>query len=108
MGDLGVTFAQKFVAALIWFSNPLTQMLIWPLIGSITIAMTPRTNLRRIRSLALVFTVIPFFVTVLLMSGLPENVRNFAPLGGMPNASDEMREWRPYAQFQAFAPRSGM
>src|SRR5437868_7791057 len=99
MGDLGVTFVQKFIAALVWFSNPLTQMLIWPLMGSIAVAMTPRTNLRRIRTLAVVFTVIPFVVTVLLMSGLPKGVRGFAPFANSPGASDEMRSYQPFVQF---------
>jgi NADH-quinone oxidoreductase subunit M len=108
MGELGVSFAVKLVNALVWFSNPLTQMLIWPLIGSIAVAMTPRTNLRRIRALAVTFTVIPFLVSVLLLSGLPESVRSVAPFSNFPGASDQLREWQPWAQFQAFTPRGGM
>jgi len=91
VGDLGISFAQHGAAFVQWFSNPLTALVLWPLIGCLFISLTARTNLRQIRFFAVLFTSLPVFVCICMLTGLPAAL--------MGNSL--------FSQYQPFSPTSG-
>lgn len=80
MDDLGIAMGLRGEALLAWFSNPITQLLLLPVIGGLLVSLTPREQLRRIRVLALTFTALTVVVVTLMLTGVPEGVRQSVPL----------------------------
>ncbi|MDQ3024351.1 MAG: NADH-quinone oxidoreductase subunit M [bacterium] len=110
MGDLGISFAERGSALLAWFSNPLTQMLLWPLIGCVLVAMTPKDKLGRIRFLAVLFCGLSFLSVVLMLTGLPEAIRAipfFAQYQAFTPYAEVLQFWLPPEQYAWFAVRFG-
>jgi NADH-quinone oxidoreductase subunit M len=108
--DLAITAAEKGAALLAWFSNPLTQLVLWPLLGCILVALTPKTNLRRIRFLAVLFSGLALLTAVLMLTGLPDAVRQnpfFAQYQAFTTNAEGLQFQLPPEQYAWFAVRFG-
>jgi len=101
MEQLGYTLADKLEVFLGWLSNPTTQLLWMPLLGTIFIMATPKHRQRLVKVWAVLFSGLSLLAAVLMVTGLPAAVQTltFGFVGGF--------EWQPFAQYLAFRPGQG-
>jgi NADH-quinone oxidoreductase subunit M len=69
MGDATVAAGQGLEAFLHWASNPITQIMLWPLLGCLVISVIPATRLRAIRLVALFSALLSLVCSVLMVTG---------------------------------------
>jgi NADH-quinone oxidoreductase subunit M len=83
-----------------FLSNPINQVLAWPLIGCLLICLMPRTRVPAIRLTALAATILSAMASFLMLSGVPKDLRDqgLAVFGS---------EWYPLAEYEAFVPEIG-
>ncbi|MEZ5336982.1 MAG: NADH-quinone oxidoreductase subunit M [bacterium] len=95
---------QSFVSFISWVSNPLTQMMLAPLLGCLLICLLPRKQVLAIKVVALVFSLLSLLFAVLLVTGLPEGAVNWQPYAAYENTADNVRNLRPLGQYLPFQP----
>lgn len=84
-----------------FLSNPITQVLAWPLLGCLIICLIPRQRAQAIRLTALITAGLSALASVLMLTGVPQALRDT----GL--QIWEIR-WFPLAQYEAFIPDIGM
>ncbi len=82
MEQFSVGLGEKLASFLIWAANPISQLLLFPLLGCLLISGLKPGNLPRIRFYAVFFSALTLLVSVLMLTGLPEGVRKAAPFLG--------------------------
>jgi NADH-quinone oxidoreductase subunit M len=71
MEQLLITFGERAEAFFTWLSNPITQLLMWPLLGLLLIALTPKHRLNLIRLWALLGSGLSLLTAIVMLTGLP-------------------------------------
>ncbi len=94
---------QSFISFITWLSNPITQMMVAPLVGCLVICLIPKKQVRAMKITALVFALISLLFGVLLLTGLPESVVNWQPYLGYDTA-ENVQNLRPMGQYERFQP----
>ena len=79
MEQFSVGIFEKLQNFLIWAANPISQLLLFPLLGCLLISGLKPGNLPRIRFYAVLFSALTLLVSILMVTGLPEGLRKSAP-----------------------------
>ncbi|HES58101.1 MAG TPA: NADH-quinone oxidoreductase subunit M [Firmicutes bacterium] len=105
MEDLSINFAQKLGLFLDWLSNPISQLLFFPLLACLLICLTPPGRRTLIKLWAVLGASLSLVAALLMTVRLPDSLLNLelAMMVGEGEAS-----WAPFAQFNGFSPQAGL
>jgi NADH-quinone oxidoreductase subunit M len=87
------TIGQAF---LLWIGNPVTQLLLWPLLGCLAVSLIPAQDKLALRITALASALMSFLCSVLMVTGAGPLANQGLQLGGS--------RWFPFEQYLRFSP----
>jgi NADH-quinone oxidoreductase subunit M len=102
MDQLGLSFLEKAGVFFAWACNPITQLLLIPLLGCLFISLTRPRNLRAIRIIAVTATALNALISIVMLTGLPAAMRQlplFAQYLPFQARPDAMQFALPYEQY---------
>jgi NADH-quinone oxidoreductase subunit M len=97
------TQVQSFISFISWLSNPITQILVAPLLGCLLVCLIPRKQVLAMKITALAFSLFSLCFALLLLTGLPEDLTNWQPYSNS-DTSEDVQRLQPLGQYQSFQP----
>ncbi|MCB1219186.1 MAG: NADH-quinone oxidoreductase subunit M [Planctomycetales bacterium] len=93
---------QSFIGFISWISNPITQMMLAPLVGCLLVCLIPKKKILPIKIVALVFSLLSLLFAVLLLTGMPEGATSWRPYAGYTDTSQNVQDLKPLGQYTPF------